>query len=620
MASPVREAIKNAREVPPPQREPANGGYDGDDDGVPPAALPEGCPVTPLGTIGQKNFYLDATAHYVELTAKEHGRNNISQLFKHKNQLLFGDDYWPRKTEVKLRDARGKVVKDAAGDPVYEWVVNGFAADKAADALIAACGAKGTWNPRERMRDVGAWAGAAGELILHCGDVVWVNGVWIDPGEIGDYVYPAGEAVLRPPPDVAPRAAIEKLYRLLQSWNWRRGELDARLLLGLIAAMMICGALECRPTGWVTGDSGTGKSTLQKLLGWLFGRLILQTADATEAGLSQELGLSTRPVAVDELEADEDNRRVAAVVKLATLAAYGNRKVRGGSDHKSVEFALRSAFLFSAVLMPPMRPQDRNRQAILELDDLRPGQKLPEMSREAAAKMGTALLGRMARGWARLPATLARYRDALAAGGHTARGADVFGTLLACADLALADAAPDSDAAIEEWTDQLRPQAMIETADAQRDHERMLAYLGSVGLPRDGAALQRKSIAELALEAATPWNEMPQGGEPQTPELAQKLLGRYGMKVVAEGYGDRRAEFFFIANSHAELAKLFQDTHWRDGGWVQALTRVPLMSRPEQPEWLPGRAYRGSLIPLAEIASRKPKEARAQQPAQSEEL
>ena len=118
-------------------------------------------------------------------------------------------------------------------------------------------------------------------------------------------------------------------------------------------------------------------------------------------------------VAVDELEAEADNRKVDAVVSLARRAAGGGKIHRGGADHRGVVFEARSCFLFSSINVPPLLGADRSRMAILALD------------------------------------TLAAYARALSAEGYDARGCDVFGTLLACANLALHDAAADYDSAVE---------------------------------------------------------------------------------------------------------------------------------------------------------------------------
>lgn len=101
------------------------------------------------------------------------------------------------------------------------------------------------------------------------------------------------------------------------------------------------------------------------------------------------------------------------LVSSADTTAGGGKIHRGGADHRGVVFEARSCFLFSSINVPPLLGADRSRMAILALDPL------------------------------------AAYARALSAEGYDARGCDVFGTLLACANLALHDAAADYDSAVE---------------------------------------------------------------------------------------------------------------------------------------------------------------------------
>ncbi|WP_163359483.1 hypothetical protein, partial [Escherichia coli] len=82
---------------------------------------------------------------------------------------------------------------------------------------------------------------------------------------------------------------------------------------------------------FITGDYGQGKSTLQAIIKEVIGDALHATADTTPAGIYQRVKQDCLPVAVDELEADADNRRAVGVVRLARLAASGGVMYRGGS-------------------------------------------------------------------------------------------------------------------------------------------------------------------------------------------------------------------------------------------------------------------------------------------------
>ncbi|MDR3418678.1 MAG: hypothetical protein P4L83_21100 [Nevskia sp.] len=535
--------------------------------------LPPGCPVLPLGKFGEFRFYLDADKQLVALPAEKHGRLNLLGLFGAHRTLPY--EYWPR------MDKDGATV--------------GWRPELAAEEMMAACSRKGIWDPAERERGRGAWRGPHGELILHVGNQVqiypagpdpWTHRQILAPGVLDRYVYPAGETAGLAA-DVPGMEPAQTVLDALGSWEWRRGELDAVLLLGWIGAAMIGGALDWRPVVWVTGSKGTGKSTLQERLRLLFDDTLVQLADTSEAYVRQRLRHQTLPVLVDELEAEEDNRRAMGVVKLARIAASGGRIGRGGADHQGVEFTLRSAFMFSSILVPPLLGQDRSRIAILDLKELTAGAQMPLVADETWRQLGAQLRRRMVDGWPRWRTTLEWYRGRLQQGGHTARGADQFGTLLAAADLLLYSNAPERD--MDGWVDKLSARTTAEVEEDVSDQDRCLQHLltQSVDPYRNGG---RKSVAEWVRQAA---------GKTVGADVreANGALGTYGLHV------DLKLKVLVVADYHQGLAALYAQSQWQSrsgavGVWVQALRRLPGAERARKVYWFAGAVGRGTALPL----------------------
>lgn len=571
---PVRLVINNSEEVPPP-RGPDDDASRGERPPEEPqriAGLPDGCPVTPLGVLGDVSYYLDDLKQLRAVPAREHSRLGVLALFGRNNDLLYR--FWPR--------------TNADGD------ITGWRPERASEALMASASRCGVWNPFERVRGCGSWLDESGSLILHCGDVVILADKRRAPGLIGRFVYPAAPAAPRPWGAMVPGGSSgpgQALLSILKSWNWRRGELDAMLLLGWIGAAMIAGAIDWRPVAWITGGKGTGKSTLHKLLQRLFDNALISVSDASAAGVWQKLGHATVPVAIDELEAEQDNRRGQAVVKLARQAASGGVVLRGGADHHGSEFTARSCFLFSSILIPPLLGQDRSRMAICELKELA-GEAAPDLAPQKMRELGQQLLRRMLDRWPSWNDTWAIYRDQLNQVGHDARGADVFGTLLAAADLLLHDAEPNLDHA-RELAEQLQFSGLAEAEDALGDHEHCLQQiLGSV-LPLDGSSNKN---------GAGEWVRRANGGSLYDADAAdaQRILGMYGLKVIQER---GQAAMLAIANSHPGLARLFAGTHWASasgarGVWAQSLKRLPMAEASKKALWFGGGSSRATLIPI----------------------
>lgn len=547
--------------------------------------LPPGCPVRPLGLKGDVRFYLDAAGQLASLAAGKHIRTEIMGLFGHRNEFIYQQDDWVRRNP--------------------EGSISGWRPEIVAEQLVRACGLAGVWDASKRTRGRGAWCGEDGELILHTGDRVlifeksptpWQLRQSHAPGIFGGYVYPTGERAGVPAEQDDPAINPgDELLKLLETWEWRRGDLDAMLMLGWIAAAMIGGALKWRPAVWLTGSRGTGKSTLQQdVIKHLFDGMLIDVADASPAFIWQTLGYQTLPVSVDELEPEEDNRKSLATIKLARIAASGGRMGRGSDKHVPVDFILRSCFMFSSVLIPPLMGPDRSRMAILELKELREGTKLPDMAPARMRRIGAHLRRRLIENWPRINQTVALYGDLLRAAGHDSRGADQFGTLLALADVALFGAVGDSQAA-EDWVARMRPDNLSETSDDISDEMHCLNHLLSTPLDpyRKG---ERQSVGEWINLAA---DRVP--GIDDTRD-ARKVIGSYGMRIeVSNG-----EKFLAVANTHRGLQTIYEKTRWNTpsgmlGVWTQSLRRVRGARVGGQALYFGGSTARYVLIPLSAV-------------------
>jgi len=516
--------------------------------------LPDDSPIIPLGVSDDHCFIIDEMARLRILHYEKLSKNSIMSLFGDRTDLVH--EYWPRYSAPKNEDELPEIV--------------GWRPEMAAQAIMDACSKKGFIDVSEKVRGPGCWMSADGQLVMHCGDKVYQNRDALEPGEIYGHVYPAGPP--KPKPDLSDKGTDsgQALLDVLKSWSWRRPDLDPYLLLGWIGASILGGALDWRPVVWITGDKATGKSTLHRIIQDIHGHGgVISVTDPTAAGLWQSVGHASLPVAVDELEAEEDNRRSNNIIKLARLAASGSRMVRGGSDHRSTDFTLRNCFLFSSILIPPLMPQDVSRMAILQLDKLENGARPPSLEPEYFNKIGVRLRSRLIDQWPRMRDTLHSYQTMLAEIGHGGRGGDMFGTLLACCDMMLYDGLPVSDT-LDEWRDLLEKSALAETEEDVADHDRCIDHMMTsiVDVYRDG---KRRQIGAYIMEASG-YSEASSSAAALNDGNA--VLASYGMKVMFENGN----WYLLVANMHQGLAQIFKDTHWSgrsgsSGVWVQALRR-----------------------------------------------
>jgi hypothetical protein len=580
-----------------PGRSPDGRGGEGEEDGPrwtrpsqPVKPLADDCPVKPLGRSETGFHYLDPLNQLATLTATDHSAMGLRALFGTHIGYLWAT--WP-----KFNESRGNQ--------------SGFQADRAAESLMLACSLRGVFDAPARVRGTGAWLSDAGSLVLHAGDAVLIDGEWRPPGEYGRYLYTANEATIRPAEGEADHmAAIGWLLGLVDTWNWRKepGETPfeghrfaSLMLLGWIASAIVGGALRWRPLMWLTGEAASGKSMLFALISAVLGDLIM-SEDTSPAFVRTKLGQSTKPVLLDEAENSPNSRRALGLIETARIAASGGSTGRSSADHRTVQTTLRSSFLFSSIIIPPMLGQDISRFVVLDMD---PIQGVGGLTLDVAKlrRVGAILRRRVLDGWPRLDETLAAWRATLVERGHSSRGADTYGYLLAFADLALWDEPADGDTRRD-----LAGQVSKEQIEAKTS--------GS-----DGTAAMLQFLATTAVDAfrgGTKWTvaRLIDGATEGSLTMERTDASAASCRDILRDRGiyiarDERTEEAFpdgpppgwkrqqwrvtLPNQHEGLRLIFQQSRWRTepgatGGWVQAMRRLPGVL-PENSRKLGGRGW-----------------------------
>ncbi|MDI1227370.1 MAG: hypothetical protein PSY14_06785 [bacterium] len=514
--------------------------------------LPDDCPVEPLGLNGGVYYYINANRELTPIKANDHGRLVLQGLFGQHTEVMWR--FWPAFNK--------------------EGTQTGWKPAGVAETLMRECAALGLIDIVDRVRGPGAWRDDDGNLVMHCGDIVYAGGEAAqtnEPGRLGRHIYPAAAEKPRPHPENSSKESADKLLALIKQWNWRRPDIDPILLLGWLGAAIVGGALRWRPIIWTTGDKATGKSTLHELTEYVMGPGgMIHATDPTAAGLWQAVGNATLPIDLDELESEEDNRKQQNIIKLARHAASGGKTLRGGSDHKGTSFTIRSCFRFSSILIPPLSPQDQSRIAILSLDTLPVASLAPRLEPKILTEIGAVFRRRMMEKWPELQDRLDKFKAALQAKGHSGRSSDQFGTLLACADLLLHDDVPDTDT-LAGWGDRLEWATLAEAEDDISDSERCNSHMFStiIDVFRDG---KKRSIGS--------WIQQGRGDagfSGHDAGEANRCLATFGLRVEVDK--DDNKAWLLVANSHQGLASIFRDTKWAgspgsSGVWVQSMRRV----------------------------------------------
>jgi hypothetical protein len=541
---------------PPDGLEPPDKGGGGGGDGGRDEEIFGDCPVVPLGHREGVFFYRDPAGQLAPLPARQHTALGLAG--------LFGGSTWWLITHFKPTGKRADQ--------------NGFDNVRAAACLMRRCHKAGFFSADTQVRGPGAWRGPKGELILHCGDELYVyppdggKAFFLEAGQrVGDAFYAAWPPEGKPAKKEASRQDGHALHQLLGKWNWVAPVEAPRLAVGFIAQGYLVGAQSYRSHIWVTGESGTGKSTLQDLIFGTIGSVMLRRAEPSAAAIYQSLQSAARPVAVNEIENSETNDRATAVVELARLGTddVSGGLGRGSAAGKAVEYQIKAAFYFTSILPPPLKPQDVNRITVLDLTELTIAEGLAEEIARQVSKMvalGPAFQERMARAWAagRVQANIGLYRAALTRRGHKSRFADQLGTLLGCAETLLSDEVPDEDS-IKAYVDTFQVDEFAEHGE-EADHDlcRNHLYSSPVGAWASGAqALIGETIADVV---------NPDGRE---QEHKRDLLARVGLRIEPGVDGDAAGPYLVVANRHQGLERVFEGTRWSRGVWARSLFRVP---------------------------------------------
>ena len=225
-------------------------------EGAPDRPWPDAVPVECLGFQGRYLFVLDSKRQFATIDTERITRARLVNIAT-PNALL---RTYPRKRLVVKDDGR-KV-----------WTVTGWLMDEFMADLEDRCKYKGIFDPVERLRGRGAFAGEDGHLLLHLGESLFTRGRQVSLESRGTFVYSLAPPLPAPAPHPATLAsegpAIALLDRVSQSWSFRRS-IDPYIWPGMLGVIIAAGALPARPGCAITGERGTGKTELMRLsCGW----------------------------------------------------------------------------------------------------------------------------------------------------------------------------------------------------------------------------------------------------------------------------------------------------------------------------------------------------------------
>ncbi|MHB1642842.1 MAG: hypothetical protein ACYDD9_06190 [Acidithiobacillus sp.] len=158
----------------------------------------------------------------------------------------------------------------------------------------------------------------------------------------------------------------KKVLEDLSTWKFvYESEIGVAITVGWIVSAIYCAALETRPSIWITGEAGAGKSKLFHYISSLLGESALSVERASSAAIRQSIRDSSVPVLLDEFETTGTDQKVGATVSIlqSMRAAYTskNATIKGTSNQSGMQYREMYPFAFFSVSSPALESADAGR-------------------------------------------------------------------------------------------------------------------------------------------------------------------------------------------------------------------------------------------------------------------
>jgi putative DNA primase/helicase len=427
--------------------------------------------------------------------------------------------------------------------------------------IIRTATERGIFTP-DKLRGRGAWLDQ-GRRVFHHGDVLTVDGERVDVTRLPtEYVYELAGAHCKPAdPPLTDNEGFD-LLELAGRFRWTMPA-SAALLMGWITLAPLCGALKWRPHIWVTGNAGSGKSTVlnEIIHPLLTGMCLYGLGNSTEAGFRQTLKADALPVLIDETESNEevDVQRMQKIIQLARQASTESqaRTFKGTAGGQSMYWHIRSMFCFSSIQVGIKHQADTERISVLtlfpKLMDGTAGKQWDVLSEQihALVTQQEDMAGRLFnRTLAMLPTILKNvevFKSVATETFSSQRAGDQYGTLLAGTfALISTKLATHEDA---RWViNQYNWKEHMDSLDTDEGQKALQTLLGAQLRGPHGVDLSVYEVVSVA-------KGIYRRGVELDPEEAIAMLARFGMKIMEN--------YLALSNSSNELLGLMKDTTFR---------------------------------------------------------
>lgn len=501
-------------------------------------------------------YYCFERKQIISLSSSAHTKSNLILLAPEINWL----------TAFPAEDSKGNAAR------------NKWSLDNALDWLNRKSVEQGHYDSK-RIRKSGCWWDCD-KVVMHLGSHLLVNGSKVDLQDFGtQFIYEARPSIGYKKTDFLTNEEALFIESTAKKIRWKNPQ-SSFLSLGWIVLAPICGLLEWRPHIWITGGTGTGKSTIvsefiKPLLG---GMSITPNGSSTEAGIRQSLSGDALPVIIDEAEGNDASGRdkIQKLLELARASSCDSSSVitRGSASGESMDFVIKSMFAFSAIQEGIKLAADRNRIVTMELKtwshkdggvDLKQKSwhELENCLHSITPDLGMRLITRTISMLPIIQENILVFKTVLATKLGSQRLGDTYGTLMAGWYTLISDDSISENQAIA-VCDQIQWDNFTEESQGVEEADECLSNIMQTQIKYDiSGKSQNSTIGEL-IERMISTND-PYHKFSMADEDARQALGRHGIRVDHD--------FILVANKSVNLEKALKESIFAVN-WHRYLSRI----------------------------------------------
>lgn len=463
-----------------------------------------------------------------------------------------------------------------ATDAQWKQMIKMNVADKGAlntafALLFEECTNKGIFNP-DCSRKVGLWHDQ-GRIVANMGDYLLVDGQKQSMLLDSKFIY---EHTDQSEIDCEPATVEEttNIYDVCCMLNMTAYE--CWFLAGWIWLAPVCGVLNWRPTLWITGEAGSGKTTvLSRILNPLLGDFCFRgETSTTEAGIRQKLNGRVVPALFDEAEM-ENNKAAYTIKEVLRLARGSSSKdgasiIKGSATGEAKRYTIRSMFCFLSIKSGATESSDLTRVTTLWMkkdaevgSERRYAELCYQFDNIMTREMGHRMIMRSILEVKTTLKVIELFINLITTQTNDSRLADQIGPLLAGSWMMCNTRLPEAD----------EIEVMVKEVDWNRlnqrtfdsDHASALAHLLSTKIEhQEPDSPTRKMIISELIAMVLMQNEVT-ANSPSLPEVLS--LNRVGIHLLP------RKKVMRISNKNPELRKLFRNTPWAVN-WNETLKNI----------------------------------------------